>query len=257
MIIREIAKIREMGIIKVNPRIATTFDGLNEVVTGDSGGAYNFERTDPWSFVIWARPEISNNVMPLVSKWFDETGFYIRTITAGGVTRLDIQLRTGTFTNGVGRGLRLISDVSAFLIGQVSCFGFSYDGLGVVSSLRAYVNGIEIPLPIISDSGVTAPFTMQNIAGLQIGATSNKGWYYKGMIDDVRGWDIALTPQQFYEEFRGRGIDPPIQPGNLILLNTMGDTATYNGVNLLYSDDSGTSSGFVSTGMDLTNIITE
>src|SRR5262249_16709960 len=88
----------------------------------------------------------------------------------------------------------------------------TYDG----STLRLYVNGTQVAT--LAKTGAIATSTNQ----LQIGGDSIYGQFFKGTIDEVRVYNVALTAAQIQTDMNtpvntGAPPDttPPTQPGTL------------------------------------------
>ena len=84
----------------------------------------------------------------------------------------------------------------------------TYDG----ATLRLYVNGTQVSS--LAQTGNIATSTNP----LQIGGDSIYGQYFKGMIDEVRVYNVALTAAQIQTDMNtpiAPDTQPPTAPGNL------------------------------------------
>jgi chitodextrinase len=115
-------------------------------------------------------------------------------------------------------GDQYLAGVSSLPANTWTFLAATYDG----TTLRLYVNGTQVASRSISDS------LTSSTQALQIGGDAAYGQYFKGIIDEVRVYNLALTPTEIQNDMVtpiSQAVDtqPPTAPSNL--------TGTANGPN--------------------------
>jgi hypothetical protein len=125
----------------------------------------------------------------------------------------------------------------------------TYDG----TAIRLYVNGVQVSS--LALSGKLKTSTNQ----LQIGGDSIYGQYFKGLIDNIRIYNVALTPSEIQADMNtpsAAGTPPPTAPANLtatasgstITLNWAGSSDAIGVSNYLVEREASGSTSFVQIG---------
>lgn len=192
-----------------------TADGHNGTVTGATwttagkiGGALNFNATgnrvqisdeavlDPTNaFTVSAWINASqffgngdNNGNPIIVKWGNEAiGQYHLTAYTGGSIKLRV-------ANGINSDMLTVANVLP--LNDWTHIAAQWDG----SYLKVYINGI---LKGSKSTNITALYNKDYSEDyITIGYDSlgsSPGWNFKGLIDDVRYYDYALSASEVYQ----------------------------------------------------------
>ncbi len=195
---------------------ALSFNGSNARV--NINDAASLHLTTGMTLEAWVNPStVSNSWQDVIYKGNDnyylEATSTVSDVPAAGVT--------------VGTSDEQAYGTSALTANTWTFLAETYDG----SDVRLYVNGAQVA--IYGQPGTLATSTDQ----LQIGGDSlNANQYFQGMIDEVRVYNVALTPLQIQSDMNrpigtGASMDtqPPTAPTNLAA------TASGNQVNLSWT----------------------
>ena len=162
---------------------AAAFDGKRFINAGDVA---NFDYTDKFTLAAWIYPQAPDGV--IVSRATEgeegETGYGL--YLNGG--RVQINLSQRWIDDGVRAETR-----DALPLNEWHHVLVTYDGTRVPSAFRVYVNGRPQKLNHLLD-GINNP--IQQDQPLRIGASGFPRARFQGYIDDVRAYDVALTPRQ-------------------------------------------------------------
>lgn len=195
---------------------STNFDGVNDYCTG--GNVFNFDRTNPFSIVMWIRPNDMSALSTLYSKVTSDANEYgiLLQITDGQVLFLSMKTASETRTQ-----------TFSIMLNQLSWqhVAITYDGSSDISGARIYVNSIVDRTP----TPATLTATLLASQNARIG-TGNLEDYYNGYIDEVGVFDAALTAAQVTEIFNdGLPIDleDVSTSDDLVSYYRMGDGDTY------------------------------
>jgi hypothetical protein len=239
-------------IFKTRPNYFTTFDGVNEGVKAISNLHYKFEWTDTWSFGCWVKPDITTNLFPLVTNWFDQTGYLF---FINGTGRVSFQLRSGAFING--RCLAIQTADNTITSNELVHILITYDGGGVTASAKAYVNGVLLNWDNVTFNTINASTIQHPGTRFQMGTESTSlGWYGEGEYHDCRVWDKVLDQDEVDNEYNeGSAIqETPTAIANLIGHCTFGEDYTWTGSVIQFTDQSDTFIRYDSVNMTLDNL---
>lgn len=128
----------------------------------------------------------------------------------------------------------------------------SYNGNGSSTGVEMYINGVAEVKSVVQG---TVTGTLSNTNDFHIGG-SNGSFLWGGDIDIVRVWDIVLTPAEVLDEYNGRVPKSPVQASSLVLVNNMGDNATFDGSNWTFPNPdliAGSKSALMTLGSRTTN----
>jgi YVTN family beta-propeller protein len=168
---------------------ALAFDGTNDLVTVPDTNALDL--TDGMTLEAWIQPTTLNDWRTVILKKLPGGLAYgIYASNTGGRP-------AGYITAG---GEQSAQGTAALAIDAWTHVALTYDA----TSLRLYENGVEI-----ASSTSTAPIATSAEA-LQIGGNSIWGEFFEGLIDEVRIYDRARTPDEIQVD-----MDKPVTPTSL------------------------------------------
>ncbi len=175
---------------------ALSFDGINDYVEVPSSPSLQLSSQGTIEF--WFSPDTGFG-------GFD--AFILKGVAAGTGGATDLDYGVNRHSDGSIKGW--ISDHSAFDIIYTSTktwttgawyhIAFTWSG----SELRIYVNGVSDAAPVTQTRNAYAssdPTTMGRI----------RAHWYNGLLDEVRIWEVALSPDQLVFIYGFGGILPPI-----------------------------------------------
>ena len=160
---------------------ASHFDGKRQIEA--DGEKVNFNYQDQFTFAAWIEPESPKGaILSHAEDFFEGTGH--------GLYLIDGKLRLHVIFRWTDLGLRVETEQPLKLHERQHVLA-TYDGKRKASGVHIYVNGHEQKLKILFDEliwpvSVKVPF--------RIGAGGGLRW--DGLIEDVRVYKIALTPEQ-------------------------------------------------------------
>lgn len=233
------------GVPETN-QYSMSFDGVNERIIGTTGAPYNLEWSDSFSFGFWFKSDLAISLSVLLSKWFNQTGFYVGVTNSG---RIRVQMRSGAFS--AGRCLDVYTDIGTVTASQWTHGIVTNNGGGIPSSLNAYVDGTQYTFTLVGLQPISSNTIITASANLEFAASSNLSIFSECIINDVRIWNKELSSSEALQEWNsGTPLSIPVANANLIGHNTMGDNAAY-GLDLWAFDDLSTSStGYKSINME-------
>jgi fibronectin type 3 domain-containing protein len=179
---------------------ALQFNGTNSLVTIPDSSSLHL--SSALTLEAWVNPSTVNaNWRDVIYKAADD--FYLEA-TSSNASKPDAGLIAGgNYADAYG--------TSALSTNTWSYLTETYDG----STLRLYVNGTQVAST--AHTGAIATSTNP----LQIGGDSLYGQYFAGQIDEVRVYNVALTPSQIQTDETtpinqpSGDTTPPTQPGTL------------------------------------------
>ena len=160
---------------------ASRFDGKRLVET--DGEKVNFDYQDPFTFAAWIQPEATKGaILSHSDDFFEGTGH--------GLYLIDGKLRLHVIFRWTDLGLRVETEQPLQLHQRQHVLA-TYDGKRKASGVHIYVNGQEQKLKILFDELI---WPLSAKVPFRIGAGGRLRW--DGLIEDVRVYKIALTPEQ-------------------------------------------------------------
>jgi len=207
---------------------ALVFNGTNALVTVNDSTSLHL--TTGMTLEAWVNPSTVTSAWSDVIYKGNDNYWLEATSTSGGVPAAGATLGSADVdTPGTAA---LTTNTWAFLTE-------TYDG----STLRLYVDGTQV-----SSLAQTGPIATSTNP-LQIGGDSIFGQYFAGMIDEIRVYNVALSPQQIVADMNtpiapaGFGISPHVAT----LTFTQTQQFTANGTSVIWSVD-GVVGGSASSG---------
>lgn len=217
------------------------FDGVNESINCYNNAAYNFTNLDSFTISVWVKA-INYSVANVTACGkrvgggngyliqFNSGNLQIRLIS--GATSITIQSSGVTFTNNTWYRV-----------------AFTYNGNGLASGVRLYVDGVEVAKSVITD---TLAGTLSNTGTFTIG--QSVGGFWNGYIGHLDIWGIELTTSNMLTDYNSGLMRNTnfLEPANLRLAWKSGQNALYNSVNWYFPDDSGNNDNpaIISTNME-------
>ncbi|MBL8215254.1 MAG: DUF1553 domain-containing protein [Bryobacterales bacterium] len=162
---------------------AESFNGKRELATSEDSARFDFK--DPFTFSAWIKPESANGTILSKSEdYFEGEGY--QWFLKDGKLRLHITRR---FTD---ISLRLETK-DAIPLHEWQHVAISYDGYRKGKGVRIYRNGVSMPIDVLFDE-LTYPFGPKE--PFRLGAGAGDRYLFQGLIDEVRAYNRALTPDE-------------------------------------------------------------
>jgi hypothetical protein len=196
------------------------FDGTNENVGISYNAAFDFERTDPFSFSIRFKYETAVELMILMAK--QQTGAPFRGYAFSfdpATQKFQMSLKSTVTTNEV----RVDSVAQSLIIGTVYQIAFTYDGSSSASGVKMYLDSAPIGTTTAVDN--LSATTKSNIS---LFFAQFSTIVTQTQLNTGRLWNVALTPAQVITDYNGGTPDFPILPLNLIFDCGFGDYSLYS-----------------------------
>ena len=185
---------------------AFDFDGVNDYI--DLGQTLDVEYTDEVSYSFWMRADDGSGSFQAVMGKMLSSNTYRGHIVAyrgsgGGTSKNGITFVLRSDNNS-GRKIE-VATPSSITAGQWTHASVTYDGSGLASGVKIYVNGVEQSGLVIADNqGVTTTVTT---APYNIGARNSNSVFFEGGLDDLRQYNRVLTPAEITHLAASRGIE--------------------------------------------------
>ncbi len=162
---------------------ALHFDGRRFVEAGLN--VARFDYTDPFTLSAWIKPESPNGaIVSRAEDYLEGEGY--TWFLAEGRLRLYITRR---FTD---ISLRIETE-EPIKLGEWQHVAVTVDGYRAGAGVRMYVNGESRPLRILFDE-LTYPYSPKE--PFRVGAGGGEKYRFRGLIDEVRAYNRALTTEQ-------------------------------------------------------------
>ena len=177
---------------------ALVFNGSNALVTINDSSSLDL--TTGMTIESWVNPSVVNNAWrDVIYKGNDN--YYLEATSASG----SVPVGGGTF----GTSDKVLYGTAALTINTWTHLAMTYDG----TTMRLYVNGAQVASQ--AQTGMIATSTNP----LQIGGDSLYGQFFRGTIDEVRIYNVALTAAQIQADMNTPfpvDTEPPSAPTNLV-----------------------------------------
>jgi chitodextrinase len=158
---------------------ALVFNGVNALVVVSNSPTLQLSTT--MTLEAWVNPSVVSNVWEdVIYKGLEN--YYLEGTSGNG----EVPVIGGTF----GGSDVVLNGTAALSANTWSYLAATYDG----TTTRLYVNGVQVA----SRAQTGAIMTSTN--SLQIGGDSFYGQFFKGIIDEVRIYDVALTAAQIQND---------------------------------------------------------
>lgn len=187
------------------------FDGSNDYVNFNST-AYDFERTDPWTFSVWYKTTavgtqtlISKSMInPGYTGW--QMGINVISSLAEGNGCLGIVFVKDPLISAADSVMRLETSAN-YSTGNWVNGTITYNGNSAVSGWTIYVNGVSVSTKNRSSEAQSITGTTLNNINSQIGARDGANQPYDGNIGSVLIYNRQLSAAEVLYNFnttRGR-----------------------------------------------------
>ena len=160
---------------------ALRFDGKSFLNAGTTGPKFDYR--DPFTFAAWIKPDEPNGA--ILSRGED-----YREGQQHGLYLMDGKLRLHVIFRWTDLGMR-VETAEPLKIGEWQHVAVTYDGGMKASGVRMYVNGEPLKMKVLFDQLLWPIDTKEP---WRIGAGG--GMRFKGLIDDVRIYDRALSGEE-------------------------------------------------------------
>jgi hypothetical protein len=154
---------------------ALSFDGTSYVTILDNP---SLDLTSGMTLEAWVRPTLTGNIRPVIYKERSVGASYALFSANSNSGRPAGSIRTSLD--------RTVTAPSAIPSSTWTHLALTYDG----TTVRLFVNGVQV-----SSTAASGPIAVGS-GVLRIGAAPNSSDYFRGLIDDVRIYDRALSPAQ-------------------------------------------------------------
>lgn len=199
---------------------AGSFNGSNSTV--NLGNSVHYNMGDEFSISVWINPlEQSSSYNGIISKTAgNASGYEIRTTTSD-ITTTNLQFRV---MNGADTSI------------STSVNNNEWTHLTTIfknQSAYFYKNGIYVSS---SNLGINLPETVSN--NLYIGKLAYTGLYFKGLINDVRIYDHALSQKEINDLARAKVLHYTFNKDENVVYDSSGYKRNGNKIGLTYSNNS-------------------
>jgi hypothetical protein len=200
------------------------------------------EGTDLFSFSFYIKPSVLQEG-DIINKFagYSPTaakGYFVR-LTASGEVRFGMQ-------NDTNRAdVKTPAIVTAGVWQHVV---ITNDGTATAAGIKIYIDGTLQVNTVIQDN-LTGSIN-NTLEILKLGANTTNARYYSGLLDDVKMWNIELTPTE-------AECPTDLYSANLFFYNKMGELSLFGFANRHYPDDSGLTYGYSSQNMGIGDISTD
>ena len=156
---------------------ARSFDGSSDYITGP----YSFNYTsEPFTISMWINPNLTSNSVLFSNGSYNSSGYYTQFNSSGALFFI---------TNQSGNHQTTSCATGTFTAGSWQHLAITRSG----SSVKIYKNGSDVTDSAASHtdpSSTTQPFTLGTYG------PSPSGWYYSGLIDDVRIYNYVRSASE-------------------------------------------------------------
>ncbi len=223
------------------------FDGVDDYLNLGDSNSFSFgdgSTDSAFSVSLWAKINEGTRA-PLFAKSATDKEYHI-------TTNASDQLRFRLYDNSTGGYIQSQIDAAISTSGWRN-YIFTYDGTGIHTGIKIYVNGSD-PAQTRSVSGTYT--AMENTsADLRIGTSEQNGFYLDGNIDEFALFNVELSSAQATEIYNSGVVTTLLTFAGLQGYWRMGDptgTAVYPTI----TDDSSNSNNGTMTNMTSADITT-
>ncbi len=177
---------------------ALSFNGTSDVVTVGDNTALKFDTSSDFSASAWVKPSSVGGYQTVIHKIDDNNA-----ARRGYLLTLNNGVPEVWMLNDYGNSNYLVkAATTAVTTGTWQQVGFSYDGSGLASGVKIYVNGSDVTGVSLQD---TLAGTIDNTQPFEIGRrTVANSQGYAGLMDDIRVYNTTLTLAQFGSLYAGQ-----------------------------------------------------
>jgi hypothetical protein len=203
---------------------------------------YDLEGTDKFTFSFYIKPDVLQEG-DIINKFAG----YSPTLAKGYFIRLT---SLGEIRFGMHNDINRVDLKSPPVIvsGLWQHVVVSNDGSASASGVKIYIDGIQQANTVIQNN-LTGSIN-NTLEVLKLGANTTNSRYYSGLLDDVKMWNLELSPTE-------AECPTDLYPLNLFFYNKMGELSLFGFTNRHYPDDSGLTFGYSSQNMGFGDISTD
>ena len=172
-----------------------TFNGTSDYLTTPYNAAFDFERTDTFSFACWIYPDAFGSSRTIIchNSGAGQTTGWRLAIGSATFDKLYVWFVGSSYTTDKSI---LRYSTNSIVVSTWNHVAFTYDGSNDVDtngSPKIYINGVEESSYTDYANYKTIDDSMQTSTSLLIGATVGDTRHVDGTIDDVGVWSRELT----------------------------------------------------------------
>ena len=217
-----------------------SFDGVNEFLNCTNNSAFNFDRSNAFSFEMWVKFDNLTGFRHLFIKTDLDPSYVIRGYRLGTENN---QLRFWIFLSNMD----LISarTTQTLNIGEWYHIVMTYDGSSNANNINFYINNTLSGKTILTNSLTFG--TTTTVAPLQINGFSS--FFTAGKMAKARVWNVELTAADVNTQYNGGSIqNSPVESGNLVVDTDIAN-ATF-GTQFVVPDLTTITAGYTSVNME-------
>ena len=184
--------------INTNPK-SWEFDGVDDKINMGHQEFCNFDRTDPYSLIVWCNPDTVSGQHALIAQLSTGPGWLL---TGNGGVLIFAHIKT----QGGGNQLRVDSDAGQFVAGAWAQYVATYNGNSNTSGCQLYKNGVAITTNSVFNN-LTLSTTTTSGVELTLGTRYTDQNDYDGKIANAQIYNRALSASevlQNYNALKGR-----------------------------------------------------
>jgi hypothetical protein len=172
--------------------------GINSYIKSSINSVYDIERTDSFTWSIWAKLDTLTSTSCLISKGNGTRGVVLN-VTANG------SARPGLFSNSFLNGLGVKTADNVVSFGGWHLHTITYNGSSLDTGLKYYYDGLLVSTSAQVDNLSSSIVSTDNF---RIGSQSGLLVPTEGRLFCFRQWDSVKSPAFILQEYNEKGLIP-------------------------------------------------
>jgi purine nucleosidase len=189
-------------LIAVGTTTSAMYNGISGRATASSSAIFDYDVSQAWTVETLVKPNITRSgatdyaIFSKMSSSTPFTGYEVQ-LAYGAVSNRTV-VRTYLINNYAGNNYIEVLGTTDLQNNTVYHIAFTYDGSGLASGVRMYINGVLEPVTIRKDA---LAGSILNSASATIGARQNAK-YFSGNLQEVAIYNKVITPKSIFKHYQ-------------------------------------------------------